>query len=283
MRNNVLAHRANRDPRSQVRFIFLVCVMFGLISNAAQASTTICMGEAISGRAISHGGKGDSAIGSSGDNCFFSANSLIGRQIKEVCPIRDIGFSVEEGPICRVEAIVSNRTIKRLISVRRAIAADQDNFIFNGESVVNARDQHESVRILERLPIAQLKRRFARYKVVATAGEDCEICATVSGRGTAIEVDYDSTGIIVLGIISQDKTSKDALGNSIGSSLLDAIGSQTAQCDAGMWTTCESPRLDGLSYIVEDDERCRLSIPGGAGETILPRCARIEAFAIRKR
>ena len=170
-----------------------------------------------------------------------------------------------------------------LFDGQSVFAAGRDIFIFNGERVVNVRNSHESVRILEKLPIAQLKRRFARYRVVATAGEDCNICAIVSGRGASLEIDYDADGIVVVGISSRDKTSTDALGNLVRSSLRDAIGAETAQCDAGDETRCKSPRLGGLSYIVEDDERCRLSIPGGAGKTVIPRCARIRGFAIFKK
>jgi hypothetical protein len=101
--------------------MILVCVMLGLLGLTyyrARAST-ICVGEAVTGRAISHGGKGDSAIGSSGDNCFFFANGIIGQQIKKECPIRDKGISGEEGPTCRVEAVISNGVIRRVISARK--------------------------------------------------------------------------------------------------------------------------------------------------------------------
>jgi hypothetical protein len=89
--------------------------LLGLTYYRARAST-VCIGEAVTGRAISHGGKGDSAIGSSGDNCFFFAQGVIGRQIEKECPIRDIGFSDEEGPTCRVEAVVNSSVIRRVIS-----------------------------------------------------------------------------------------------------------------------------------------------------------------------
>ena len=98
-----------------------------------------------------------------------------------------------------------------LFDGQSAFAAGRDIFIFNGERVVNVRNSHESVRILEKLPIAQLKRRFARYRVVATPGEDCNICAIVSGRGASLEIDYDADGIVVVSISSRDKTSTDAL------------------------------------------------------------------------
>jgi len=101
--------------------IIRACVMLGLLGLTyyrARAST-VCVGEAVTGRAISHGGRGDSAIGSSGDNCFFFAGGIIGRQIEKECPIRDIGISGEEGPTCRLEAVVSNGVIRRVISARK--------------------------------------------------------------------------------------------------------------------------------------------------------------------
>jgi hypothetical protein len=88
-------------------------------STPAWAANTVCLGEAISSRAISHGGKGDSAISPNGDDCFFSVESPIGRQIEKVCPIRDLHSSDQPGPICRVEAVVSNRIIRRVISIRK--------------------------------------------------------------------------------------------------------------------------------------------------------------------
>jgi hypothetical protein len=170
-----------------------------------------------------------------------------------------------------------------VLSAFDSFAADSDTFIFNGEKAVNIRNPKEFVRIGEKLPIVQLRRRFGRYKVVSTAGEDCEICATVSIRGASLHVDYDASGIVVVAIRSQDKTSNDALGNRFGSSLRTAIGAGTAQCDAGDWTSCESPRISGLSYLVEEGPGCQLSVPRGAGETIIPTCARIGGFAIQKR
>jgi hypothetical protein len=94
-------------------------MMLGLLCYPAYAANTVCIGEAISSRAISHGGKGDSAIGEYGDSCYFYSDSQIGRQIEQVCPIRDPGASDEEGPDCRVEALVSNGIIRRIISVTK--------------------------------------------------------------------------------------------------------------------------------------------------------------------
>jgi hypothetical protein len=139
----------------------------------------------------------------------------------------------------------------------------------------------ESVRLLERLPVAQLKKRFSRYKVDVTAGEDCSICATISRGEVSISVDYDENGIVIVGISSNDNESTDALGNGVRSSLRNAIGAPTADCDAGMWTPCASPQLTGLHYIVEENERCRLLIKENQA-TEIPACARIDGFRIFK-
>jgi hypothetical protein len=92
----------------------------------------ICVGEAVSSRAISHGGLGDSAIGTNGDKCFFSAESPIGDQISKICPIRDMNVSDEEGPMCVVEAaILRDLSIKRINRVQvtpkvRQTSADRE-------------------------------------------------------------------------------------------------------------------------------------------------------------
>jgi hypothetical protein len=79
----------------------------------------ICMGEATSGQVIGHssGGTFDSAIGEAED-CLFSANSAVGRQINKVCGIRDMSMTVEPGGTCRIEAVIQNKAIKRIITIR---------------------------------------------------------------------------------------------------------------------------------------------------------------------
>src|SRR4051794_6296485 len=84
-------------------------------------------------------------------------------------------------------------------------------FIFTGDKVTNTRKAKEFVRLSEKLPVAQLKKRFVGYKIEATASEDCDICATVSGRDGSIAVNYDSNGIVVVGINGRDKKATDAL------------------------------------------------------------------------
>ena len=56
----------------------------------------------------------------------------------------------------------------------------QQEFIVTGDKIINSRVPQEYVRLSERLPISQLKRRFAGYKVTSIAGENCNVCATVS-------------------------------------------------------------------------------------------------------
>jgi Rap1a immunity proteins len=90
----------------------------------SQAANVVCLGEAVSSRAISrgHNGQVDSAIGTRGDTCLFAAESSIGRQIKKVCSIRDMNSSDETGPDCRVVAVVSKGIIQRVISVTQAFS-----------------------------------------------------------------------------------------------------------------------------------------------------------------
>ena len=83
----------------------------------------ICVGEAISSRAISHGMKGnaDSAIGTNGDKCYFSVDSKIGSQIRKVCSVRDMNITEQEGNICMVEAsLAKDGKIIKLLRVEIA-------------------------------------------------------------------------------------------------------------------------------------------------------------------
>ena len=157
-------------------------------------------------------------------------------------------------------------------------ASDLVGFIFTGDKAINPSNEKEFVRLLERLPVAQLKKRFSRYEVTVTAGEDCLICATISRGEELISVDYDENGIVVVGISSYGNNSTDALGNAVGSSLRSAIG-PTANCDAGYETTCASPRLSGLHYIVKETQKCSLFVKLNQS-TNIPVCARIGGFRI---
>jgi hypothetical protein len=85
----------------------------------------ICIGEAITSRAFAHDNRGDSAVGYSGAQCVFSADSKIGRQIGTVCPVRDMNGSVDGGPLCLLEATIErNGRVKRVIRVERLQPAE---------------------------------------------------------------------------------------------------------------------------------------------------------------
>jgi hypothetical protein len=170
---------------------------------------------------------------------------------------------------------------RHFASYFRAIASEgePEGFIFTADGAINPRDETESVRLLEKLPIAQLKTRFSRYKVDVMVGEDCAICANISKGEVSIFVDYDGNGITVTAISSNDKKSTDAIGNAVGTSLRDAIGARTADCDAGYRTTCRSPRLIGLYYVVEESDGCPLVVKEHQ-PTEIPACAQVKGFQI---
>jgi hypothetical protein len=159
-------------------------------------------------------------------------------------------------------------------------AGELSGFIFTSDKVINANNEREFVKVGERLPIAQLKKRFSSYKLISTAGEDCLICAKIVKSSHSLQVNYDENGIVITSVFSEDKSSSDALGHSVGTPLQEAIGSKTSKCDAGMWTTCESPKLSGLRYIVEENEKCDLRVNDKGGDTEIPSCARIGGFII---
>lgn len=161
-----------------------------------------------------------------------------------------------------------------------SFAAESGGFIFSADRVFNARNTGEFVQLSERLPVAQLKKRFSRYTVHVTKGEDCLVCAAISGSGGGLYVDYDEAAVTVTRISSEEKNSRDAMGNAIGSSLREAVGS-AAQCDAGMSLTCASPKLKGLSYIVADDDKCTIVVNEEKKLSEIPACARIDGFEIR--
>ena len=117
-----------------------------------------------------------------------------------------------------------------LFSSGIACASTSEGFIFTEDKAFNPSNKDEAIRVLERLPVPQLKKRFSRYKVNMTAGEDCNICANISRGEVSISVDYDENGVAVIGISSNDNKSTDARGNTVGSSLRDAIG-LTADCE----------------------------------------------------
>lgn len=121
-----------------------------------------------------------------------------------------------------------------------AIATAQsrdDSFIFGSNSVVSALDARQSLRLGERLSLAQIKRRLPSYTVEKS---ECEgDCIHVSGKnGVYLELDYNNPGKPI-SYINGFLGSRDTLGHVIGMSLIEAIGSNIL----GMTTTCAS-RVD---------------------------------------
>jgi len=163
------------------------------------------------------------------------------------------------------------------LSSTSAIASE--TLVVTGEGITSSETLDQYVRVGERLPVSELKKRFEGYSVQSTAGEDCLFCAGVFTNDVAFEVNYDETGVVVTSVVCSHGCS-DALGNDVGSNLQNAIG-EVGTCDAGYYTTCASPRVNGLVYILsEDNSNCQLNITGQS--TSIPACATIGAFLVQK-
>jgi hypothetical protein len=152
-------------------------------------------------------------------------------------------------------------------------------FIFRSQDIHHATNPSQFVRLGEKISPQALKKRFAEYEVRYAKGEDCLTCAVISGADGQFAVSFGRDGRTIVDIRSYDGRSRDAQGNAVGASLGKAIGSTSAQCDAGMDTTCASPRLKGLSYIVAEDDRCSITVKDKQ-LTDIPACARIAGFQI---
>jgi hypothetical protein len=160
------------------------------------------------------------------------------------------------------------------------VASDgQKGFIFRAQDVQHAMSPSRSVRLGEKISPQALKKRFAGYEVRYTKGEDCLTCAVISGADGQFGVSFAQDGRTIVDIRSYDTRSRDARGNTIGASLGEAIRSTSAQCDAGMDTTCASPSLKGLWYIVAEDDRCPITVKEKQPSDI-PACARVAGFQI---
>jgi hypothetical protein len=157
---------------------------------------------------------------------------------------------------------------------------DAKGFTFRAQEIRDATNPSQSARLGEKISPQALKKRFAEYKVSYTKGEDCLTCAVLSGTDGQFEIDFAQDGRTIVNIRSSDNRSRDAHGNSIGSSLQKAIGAASALCDAGMNTTCASPIFKGLSYIVASDDRCPIALTEKL-PTNIPACARIAGFQIQ--
>jgi hypothetical protein len=110
----------DKDEAMKMFPLALVLSMASLVAVAQADVKKVCIGEAISSRAISHGsGRNfDSAIGAGGEDCLFSANSAVGRQIDKVCHIRDVNSSDDPGGTCLLEATMRQRAIERIIAIK---------------------------------------------------------------------------------------------------------------------------------------------------------------------
>jgi len=163
-----------------------------------------------------------------------------------------------------------------LVTVVPAFAGE--TFVVTGDSITSSISPSHTVKVGERLPITELKKRFGGYTIQSTAGEDCAICASVYKSDVGFEVNYDETGVVVTSVVCNQGCS-DALGNEVGAKLQSAIGAM-GNCDAGDYTTCVSPRVSGLIYIVNDDSsQCQFNVSGQA--TKIPECAEIGGFMIQ--
>lgn len=162
---------------------------------------------------------------------------------------------------------------------RPAIGRTPVGFIFSSQDVRHATTPGRSVRLGEKITRQALTKRFAGYEVRYTKGEDCLTCAVISGADGQFVVSFAQDGRTVVDIRSHDDRSRDTYGNAPGASLEKAVGSTSAQCDAGMDTTCASPNLKGLSYIVAGDDQCSITVKEKQ-PTDIPACARIAGFQI---
>jgi hypothetical protein len=170
--------------------------------------------------------------------------------------------------------VVQTEAEKRPTTSRKPVG-----FVFSSQAIRHAANPNLSVRLGEKISRQALTKRFAGYEVRYTKGEDCLTCAVISGPHGQFEVSFAQDGRTVVDIRSHDDRSRDTHGNARGASLARAIGSTSAQCDAGMDTTCASPNLKGLSYIVAGDDQCPVTVKEKQ-PTDIPACARIAGFQI---
>jgi hypothetical protein len=152
-------------------------------------------------------------------------------------------------------------------------------FVFDASSVKHSTKPALLIRLGEKITKQALKRRFAGYDVRYTTGEGCLTCAVITGTDGQFDVDFDHDGRTVINLRSIDDRARDVKGNSVGSPLAEAIGSNTANCDAGESTTCASPDVKGLLYVVAEDDQCPFTVTEKQ-PTDIPACARIGGIQI---
>jgi len=156
-----------------------------------------------------------------------------------------------------------------------AVVAQNDGFIFSGDKAESAQDSRQFIVAGEKLAISQLKKRFPSYTVTPEEADCGGTCASIKGKnGTLIYVSYGGDSSFSFYNISSDaRSSRDILGNAVGTSLQKAIGANIAKCDLGESMTCPSAQIKGLSYIAVG---CTWK-----GVTI-PACAKVGGFEISR-
>jgi len=163
-----------------------------------------------------------------------------------------------------------------------AAEAETAGFVFSGNGVRHTADPTVRIRIGERLTPQALRSRFSRYQVQYVSGEDCTACATVSGGDGSFEVYFARDARTVIGIRTSDERSRDSQGNAARGALLQIVGTLSVRCEAGDGTTCASPDVRGLAYIIADDQKCPLNVERGKS-TIIAACTQIDGFLAGRR
>lgn len=166
-----------------------------------------------------------------------------------------------------------------LILVAVLPARARDGFLFDGDGVTNAGDTRQRLRVGERLTLAQLKRRFPGFSVKPFEGDCGGTCFDISGPVGSLQLSYGGSGRDRFYLLTSDApTTRDILGNGIGTPLRRAVGADSTQCDDGMTTSCESARIRGLSYDVGEKAGC--TFPQASLKTPIPACAIVGGFRI---
>jgi hypothetical protein len=158
------------------------------------------------------------------------------------------------------------------------VTAQSDGFIFSGDQAVSVFDKRQLISVGEKLSIPQLKKRFPSYSVSSVKSDCGGTCASIESKnGANIRISYGGDKSYSFYNISSDsRSSRDTLGNAIGTPLRQAVGANTTKCDLGEATTCESLLIKGLSYIAGG---CEWKAPA---TTAIPACARVEGFEISR-
>jgi hypothetical protein len=154
--------------------------------------------------------------------------------------------------------------------------AQSDGFVFSGDQAVSAADKKQFISVGERLSVSQFKKRFPSYTVTSEEGDCSGTCVSISGKkeDQYLWIGYGGDRSSNFYTISSGaQSSRDTLGNTIGTPLRKAVGANTTRCDEGMAKTCESVLIKGLSYIV-----------GGCTwkTAAIPACAKVGGFEIHR-